>query len=356
MERALQLARRGLGWARPNPAVGAVVVRDNQVVGEGWHKRAGGAHAEVEALESCGGSASGATIYVTLEPCSTVGRTPPCTERIVREGIARVVVGCLDPNPAHQGRGLELLEGAGIEVESGVCQLEAENLIAGFAKHITSGLPYLTLKLGMTLDGRIADRDGVSQWITGVESRSVVQEMRRESDVVMVGAGTAVADNPSLLCRLDGVPPLRRVVVDSKGVVGGELQVLSDAAAKMTIIATTTGVAAGRVGEWEQAGARVWSFEPADGGHVPLGELIARLGSEGCQRVLCEGGGGLAGALHEQGLVDEYCFFYAPAVLGDSRGVSGVAGGGTTLAGMERLELVESRQIGEDVLIRCRRR
>jgi diaminohydroxyphosphoribosylaminopyrimidine deaminase/5-amino-6-(5-phosphoribosylamino)uracil reductase len=355
MRRALKLAKLSEGYTRPNPPVGAVVVKDGRVLGEGRHTRAGCAHAEVEALDACAASARGATLYVTLEPCCTHGRTPPCTARILREGVSRVVVGCHDPNGCHCGRGLEILSARGVEVVFGVCEPEAQELIAPFAKHVSTGYPYVTLKLAMTLDGRIADRTGASKWITGEEARAEVQRLRRRADVVMIGGGTAHADDPSLLCRCGGGENLLRVVVDARGFTPPSARVLTDEAASRTIMATVRGIGAALERAWSANGARVWKFAPGRDEHVPLKRLLKRLGDEGCMHVLCEGGGGLAGSLNDANLIDECCFFYAPAVLGDLQAVCGVEGGERALARMPRMRLVEVKRLGEDVMIRARR-
>jgi len=354
MRRAVALARLSEGYTRPNPPVGAVAVKGGRVIGEGRHTQAGCAHAEVEALDACTVSPRGATLYVTLEPCCTTGRTPPCTERILREGIRRVVVGCHDPHGCHCGRGFEILEKQGVEVLFGVCETEALELIAPFSKYIATGMPFVTVKLAMTLDGRIADRTGASQWITGPEARAEVQQLRRRADVMLVGAGTVCADNPSLLCRIPGGDRLMRVVVDATGRTPATSQVYADAAAARTIVATTPAAAAVQSFAWGRHGAQVWAFAPDKAGRVPLRRLLKRLGDEGYLHVVCEGGGGVAGALNDAGLVDEYCLFYAPAVLGDSRAVSGVAGSGCLLKKMRRMRCVDVRQMGEDVMIRVR--
>ena len=355
MRRAVALARLSEGLTRPNPPVGAVVVRDGRKLGEGRHRCAGRAHAEVEALDACRGSAAGATLYVTLEPCCTQGRTPPCTERILREKIARVVVGCRDENGCHCGRGLELLAKRGVEVVAGVCGDEARELVVPFFKHITTGLPFVTLKLALTMDGRIADRRACSKWVTGEEARAEVQRMRRRADAVMVGAGTVVADNPSLLCRNGGGEKLMRVIVDGHGRAPAAARVFTDGAAPRTLLVTSRGVSGRKEAAWAAHGAKVWKC-PADAqAHVSLKRLLRRLAETGIMHVLCEGGGRLAGALHDAGLVDEYCFFYAPAVLGDVRAVSGVAGTGALLKRMRRMRFVEVRQVGEDMMLRVKK-
>lgn len=355
MRQAIALAKLSEGLTRPNPPVGAVVVRNGRKLGAGRHVCAGCAHAEVEALNACRESAAGATIYVTLEPCCTHGRTPPCTDRILKEGLARVVVGCRDENGCHCGRGLELLAKRGVEVVTGVCEDEARELVVPFFKHITTGLPFMTLKLAMTLDGRIADRALSSQWITGEAARAEVQRMRRRADAVLVGAGTVVADNPSLLCRNGGGEKLMRVIVDGHAGVPPQAKVLTDAAAPRTIMATLRGTDIERISAWSAHGADVWEFALDRQAHVPLKRLLRRLGDAGYLHVLCEGGGHLAGALHDAGLVDEYCFFYAPAVLGDSAAVGAVLGRGTLLAKMPRMRCVELKRFGDDVMMRVRK-
>ncbi len=355
MRRAIALARLSEGYTRPNPPVGAVVVRGGRKLGEGRHACAGCAHAEVEALDACREPAAGATLYVTLEPCCTHGRTPPCTDRILREKIARVVVGCRDENGCHCGRGLEILSRRGVEVVYGVCEAEARELVVPFFRHIAAGMPFVTLKLAMTMDGRIADRSSSSQWITGEAARAEVQRMRRRADAVMVGAGTVVADDPSLLCRAGGGEKLMRVIVDGRGVLSPDARVLTDAAAGRTIVAVLRGADRQRRSALSAHGAQVWAFAPDRLSHVPLKRLLRRLGEAGLMHVLCEGGGHLAGALHDAGLVDEYCFFYAPAVLGDSAAVGAVEGHGFLLPKMPRLRCVDVKRFGDDVMMRVRK-
>ena len=355
MRRAITLARLSEGRTRPNPPVGAVVVRDGRKLGEGRHQCAGCAHAEVEALDACREPVAGATLYVTLEPCCTHGRTPPCTDRILRDGIARVVVGCHDANGCHCGRGLEILAKKGVAVEYGVCEPEALELVLPFFKHIATGYPFVTLKLAMTLDGHIADRNACSQWITGEAARAEVQRMRRRADAVMVGAGTVLVDNPSLLCRSGGGEKLMRVVVEGGCLMPPTARVLTDEAAARTIVATGRGVDLRRAEAWRARGARVWKFALDKRGHVPLKRVLKRLGDEGCLHVLCEGGGQLAGALHDAGLVDEYCFFFAPAVLGDRKALYAVEGEGSLLSKMPRMRCVEVKRFGDDVMMRVRK-
>jgi diaminohydroxyphosphoribosylaminopyrimidine deaminase/5-amino-6-(5-phosphoribosylamino)uracil reductase len=355
MRRALSLARKAIGHTRPNPPVGAVVVKNGRIIGEGHHTCAGKPHAEVEALDACSLSPQGATLYVTLEPCCTHGRTPPCTDRILKEKIARVVVACHDENGCHCGRGLDILKKKGVNVMFGVCETEAKDLVRPFFKHVNTGYPFLTLKLAMTLDGRIADSQGASKWITGETSRKAVQQMRKCADAIMVGAGTVCADNPSLLYRGMGRDNLMRVVVDATGRTPATATVLTDAAAARTIMATLTTTAKKKTDDWQQQGAVVWTFKPDKNGRIPLKNLLQRLGKAGYLHVLCEGGGTLAGALHDARLIDEYCLFYAPAILGDSHAISGFLGKGVKMKNLERLQIQSVKRVGDDILIHaCR--
>ncbi len=321
MQRALALARRGEGLTRPNPPVGAVLVQNGKIIAEGFHKKAGGPHAEVNCLAKVPKVGKSAVLYVTLEPCSTTGRTPPCTDLILARGIKRVVIGTKDPNPAHAGRGIRLLRRAGVEVITGICRAEAEALIAPFAKRIITGMPYVTLKLASTLDGRIADASGRSKWITGPQARAKVQELRRSADAILVGAGTVRADDPSLLPRpAKGRAPWR-VVIGSTIPVNA--QVLTDEAAEQTLVM-----------------------------NGPLKTVLKELGKRGAMHVLCEGGGKLAGSLVRAGLVDEFALFVAPSILG-GEGFPMFGKTGWPLAKMPRLSFQTLEKLGKDVFIRA---
>ena len=355
MRRALSLARRGEGATRPNPPVGAVVAREGRKLGEGWHARAGMPHAEVEALAACRCDPAGATLYVTLEPCSTQGRTPPCTDLIVRSGIQRVVVGCPDPNPQHAAAGFDVLRRAGVATDVGCCGAACEALIAPFAKRMREGLPYVTLKLAMTLDGKIADRRGHSKWITGDTARGYVQELRRRADAVMVGAGTVCADDPSLTCRIPGCSGDRwRVVIDGHGRVPVRARLFSDGADGMTVVCTAAGIPHPIAAAACRNAVQVWPFATRNG-RFALRGVLKRLASAGLLHVLCEGGGTLAGGLLHAGLVDECVIFLAPAFLSDNR-ATGISGAGFLLERMPRFALAETRVLGDDVMIRVTRR
>lgn len=323
MQRALELARKAEGMTRPNPPVGAVLVKDGQVVAEAYHERAGLDHAERACLKKVpdGFDLRDATLYVTLEPCCTHGRTPPCTDIIIEKGVGRVVIAAIDLNPDHAGRGLKMLAEAGVEVLTGVCETEGRQLIAPFEKFITAGMPYVTLKLASTLDGKIADRNGDSKWITGPEAREVVQQMRRSADAVMVGAGTVRADNPSLLPRpAEGREPWRVVIGLT---IPADSKVLTDQAAERTLVCS------GR-----------------------LKEILKDLAARDVMHVLCEGGGQLAASLIDQDLVDEYAFFVAPKIIGPD-GRPNVGGEGRLMADLKHLRFTSVELLGNDVLMRA---
>jgi diaminohydroxyphosphoribosylaminopyrimidine deaminase/5-amino-6-(5-phosphoribosylamino)uracil reductase len=323
MQRALELARMAEGMTRPNPPVGAVLVKAGQIVAEGFHERAGLDHAERACLKKvpAGVDLSDATLYVTLEPCSTHGRTPPCTDIIIEKGVGRVVISVVDLNPDHAGRGLKILEAAGVQVETGVCEKEGRKLIAPFEKFITTGMPYVTLKLASTLDGKIADRNGDSQWITGSAAREAVQQMRRAADAIMVGAGTVRADNPSLLPRPDEGRKPWRVVLGKN--IPATAKVLTDEAAERTLVCEGS-----------------------------LSDILKDLAARGIMHVFCEGGGEVAAALIDQNLVDEYAFFVAPKIMGPD-GRPNIGGTGRVMADLKNLQFTSVEQLGNDVLMRA---
>jgi diaminohydroxyphosphoribosylaminopyrimidine deaminase/5-amino-6-(5-phosphoribosylamino)uracil reductase len=314
MRRALALARRGVGRTSPNPAVGCVIVRDGLVVGEGWHRQAGTPHAEVHALWQAGDRARGGDVYVTLEPCSHHGRTPPCADALVAAGVGRVFAGMTDPNPKVMGEGLARLRAAGIEAESGLLEEECRRLNEPFIKQITTGLPFVTYKTAMTLDGRIATAGGDSRWVTGERSRRYVHRLRDRSDAIMVGVGTVLADDPLLTCRLAGGRDPLRVVVDSRLRTPVTARVIAPDSGAATLIATLPGNDVARFA-LEEAGAEVIVCGPGQGG-IDLPDLLARLGRRGVQSLLLEGGSGLAGAFLHQGLIDRYLIFIAPKLVG----------------------------------------
>ncbi|MFM8409871.1 MAG: bifunctional diaminohydroxyphosphoribosylaminopyrimidine deaminase/5-amino-6-(5-phosphoribosylamino)uracil reductase RibD [Alphaproteobacteria bacterium] len=348
MRRALELARRGLGRTSPNPPVGAVVVRGGKIVGEGLHRRAGGPHAEVVALREAGSLARGATLYCTLEPCAHHGRTPPCAPAVAAAGIARVVVGTIDPNPRVRGRGLRILRAAGVRVASGVEEDEAKELIRFFAHHRRHGRPFVRLKLAASLDGRIATAGGASRWITGPGARALVHRWRDEMDAILVGIGTALADDPSLTCRRRGGRDPLRVVLDRSLRLPPGARMLREGRSAVWLAAGAGSDRRRRLA-LERAGARVFTARSRRG-RLDLGAVLERLGREGVLSVLAEGGGEVAASLLAAGLVDEVCLFTAPILLGgDGVAVVGPLGVESP-AEAPQLQVVGREVLGPDLL------
>ncbi|WP_422473757.1 bifunctional diaminohydroxyphosphoribosylaminopyrimidine deaminase/5-amino-6-(5-phosphoribosylamino)uracil reductase RibD [Endozoicomonas sp. ALB032] len=324
MSRALQLARKGLYTAMPNPRVGCVIIKDGVIVGEGFHERSGEPHAEVHALEMAGDRTKGATVYVTLEPCSHFGKTPPCAEALINARVSRVVAAMEDPNPLVSGRGLKRLSDVGIEVESGVLEAEARALNPGFIKKMMSGQPFVRLKLAMSLDGRTAMESGESQWITGPDARSEVQKLRAQSCAIVSGVGSILHDNSSLTVRAEelGLPdaeklarrqPLR-VVLDSSLQTPVDAKVVTGPG--RALIVCTNQAEQSRQAQLEAAGAEVIRLN-ADR-QVDLNALMSELAQRDCQEVLLETGATLAGAAVSEGLVDELNIFMAPILMGSA--------------------------------------
>jgi len=324
MARALELARKGLYSTHPKPRVGCVIVRDGEVVGEGWHARAGEPHAEVHALRQAGERARGATAYVTLEPCSHHGRTPPCADALINAGVARVVAAMQDPNPQVSGNGLLRLMHAGIAVQSGVLEAEARVLNAGFIKRMEHGLPFVRVKLAMSLDGRTAMASGESQWITGAAARSAVQRLRARSSVVVTGADTVLADGARLTLRESelGLNPEQTFMALSRQ----PQRLLIDGRLRVPLHVPFFQAGAAMVATCAAASARFRYLDdghellalPGSNGHVDLRRLLMELASRGANEVLVEAGPRLAGAFARQGLVDEYQLFVAAKFLGSS--------------------------------------
>jgi diaminohydroxyphosphoribosylaminopyrimidine deaminase / 5-amino-6-(5-phosphoribosylamino)uracil reductase len=351
MRRALALARRAEGRTAPNPAVGAVVVCAGQIVGEGFHPSAGQPHAEIFALRQAAERARGADLYVTLEPCCHQGRTGPCTEAIVQAGIARVFAGSIDPNPKMAGQGLAALRQAGIAVEPGILGKECQRLIAPFAKHISTGLPHVTLKAAMTLDGRIATATGHSRWISGEASRQEVHRLRNRVDAIMVGIGTVMHDDPLLTTRLPrgGRDPLR-VVVDATLRISEEAAILNLRSAAPTLIATTSRAPKDKVGRLVARGIEVLCVAEQED-RVDLTALLRQLGARGVQSLLLEGGGTVNAAALQAGLVDRVMIFIAPRLLG-GEGLGLFHGPGPlTMDQSLKLTDLRVRRFGDDVLL-----
>jgi len=378
MRRALCLARRGLGSTAPNPMVGAVLVKRGRVIGEGWHRRAGAPHAEVEALSEAAGrglSPQGATLYVTLEPCCTTGRTPPCTDALVRAGIARVVCAATDPNPKHAGRGFEILRAAGIRVEAGILAEAATRLNEAFNHWIVERTPFVTVKAAMTLDGKTATAAGESKWITGEAARRHAMRLRAESDAILVGVNTVLADDPGLTVR--GVPRasgrrLRRLVLDGQARTPLDAQLVSDEwRSWTTVYVSAQAPARRREALARQVEVVVVPVEPARSApdnprrrraalpdarpRLDLGWILHRLGQEQVTCLLVEGGGTVNAAFLERGLAQRVAFYYAPKVLGEAAGRAAVAGcgfgGGSAIP---RLGDVVWRRVGGDLFLTAR--
>lgn len=354
MRCALELARQGEGRTVPNPPVGAVVVRNGEIVGSGFHPQAGAPHAEVFALRQAGDLCRGATLYVTLEPCSHHGRTPPCADAVINAGIAAVFIGVPDPNPRVAGRGIERLKAAGISVAVGCLEEECRQLIAAFKKHILTGLPYTIYKSAMTLDGNTTAASGDSRWVSGEESRRRVHQLRHRVDAIMVGIDTVCADDPLLNTRIDGEEghdPLR-IVVDSQLRMPLNSRMLSQDSEAGTLIATISTDAAKKT-ELERAGAEVVVVPEMDG-RVSLTELWRLLGERPIQKLLLEGGSTLATAAYRSGLIDQMLLFIAPKLLG-GHGERGIFSGPPCASMAEAMTIdkqhIHFEQVGEDLLV-----
>jgi diaminohydroxyphosphoribosylaminopyrimidine deaminase/5-amino-6-(5-phosphoribosylamino)uracil reductase len=327
MRRALTLAKKGMGSASPNPMVGAVVAKHGEIIGGGWHEAPGLPHAEVEALRAAGTNAEGAELFVTLEPCSTHGRTPPCVDAIISAGVARVVVGSLDPNPKHNGKGIEILERAGIKTAVGVEEKKCRELNKAFFNWITTGRPYVLLKMAMTLDGKIAATNGDSKWVTGTQARKRVMELRRWADAIMVGAGTAEKDAPSLTYR--GEKAKRR---QPRRIVAARSMTPEQAAKTLAPGTQPEIIAASTEKEWRRA--------------------MEKLGEKEITSILVEGGGELAAALLKAKAVDEVEFHIAPKILGGRNSIPVVGGSDTVaMAEADKLDDIQIKRLGDDIAV-----
>ncbi|MDO4271011.1 MAG: bifunctional diaminohydroxyphosphoribosylaminopyrimidine deaminase/5-amino-6-(5-phosphoribosylamino)uracil reductase RibD [Eubacteriales bacterium] len=349
MHRALELARRGAGRVSPNPMVGCVIVKNGRVIGEGWHERCGGPHAERNALQSCAEDPAGASLYVTLEPCCHWGRTPPCTDAILENRIARVVIGCLDPNPLVAGKGAERLRQAGAAVETGVLEDECRRLNEVFFHYIRHKTPFVVLKYAMTLDGKIAACTGDSRWVTGEAARAHVHQTRNRLAGVMVGVGTVLADDPLLTCRMDGGRNPVRIVCDSRARTPLDSRLIRTAREIPTVIA----VAAwnDRAAALKKAGAHIALCGDRDG-HTDLAELMRQLGAGGLDGILLEGGASLAFSALEAGLVRKVQAYIAPKLIGGAAAKTPVGGAGFAKMA-DALPLVNPAvtRLGDDFLL-----
>ena len=363
MARALELAAHGAGWTNPNPQVGAVIVSDGRIIGEGWHTAYGKLHAEREALAHCAEDPCGATIYVTLEPCCHWGKTPPCTEAIIEAGIARVVVGAPDPNPLVAGKGFEVLREAGIEVVEGVLLDECRAINEVFFHYIQNGLPQVIAKYAMTLDGKIATRTGASRWITSEAARKRVHEDRHRYAAIMVGIGTVLADDPELTSRIpdqETKNPLR-VVIDSSAHTPLTSKLVQTAREIPTLIAVAAQAPAEHIAALEEAGCEVFvspangAVQPAEHDRVDLPALLAYLGKEkSIDSVIVEGGATLLWSFFSKGLVDRVQAYIAPKIFGGVGAPSPVQGLGVeTPANAIHCSTPTITRLGQDILLEC---
>ena len=312
---ACRLALKAAGRTSPNPMVGAVLVRGKRIVATGYHPFAGADHAEIVALKRAGAAARGATLYINLEPCSHHGRTPPCAEALIRAGIKEVVAGMKDPNPLVAGQGFARLRRAGIRVRSGLFGDECRTLNEAFVKFITRRLPFMTLKLAASLDGKIATVTGVARWISGPQSRALVHRMRDQVDAVLVGSGTVIADNPQLTCRIRGGRNPGRILLDGRLRIRPSARLFHQRDPGKTIVATGTRAPPAKVRALEARGAKVWRF-PLRRGEIPWMALLRRLADSGIVSVMIEGGATVAASALRAKVVDKLIFFYAPKILG----------------------------------------
>ncbi|MCI6007802.1 MAG: bifunctional diaminohydroxyphosphoribosylaminopyrimidine deaminase/5-amino-6-(5-phosphoribosylamino)uracil reductase RibD [Ruminococcus sp.] len=351
MRRALDLAAKARGFTSPNPMVGAVIVKDGRIIAEGYHQKCGEGHAEVNAFKNATESVEGATMYVTLEPCSHTGKTPPCADKIIEKKIARVVVGAMDPNPLVSGRGVEKLKKAGISVSCGLLSDESVKLNEIFMKYIVNKIPFVVYKSATTLDGKIATCNGESQWITGTESRSQVHMLRHYLSGIMVGINTVLADNPMLNCRTEGCTSPVRIVVDSNLKIPVECNLVQTADKYKTVVATlqsSTGIKASML---KQMGVQVITVAEKDG-RVDLNDLMQKLGVMGIDSILLEGGGTLAFSAFSQKIVDKVIYYIAPKIFGGTSAKTSVEGAGFgKIADCVKLKNIETRFVGEDVCI-----
>lgn len=354
MQQALFLAKKAKGFTSPNPCVGAVVVKDGKIVGKGFHRAAGCAHAEVEAIEDAGPLVKNASIYVTLEPCNHFGKTPPCTHKIIKSGIKKVIIGCKDPNPDVCGNGIQYLRENGIEVVQGILEKEAQVLIEDFIWYVQNNkTPFVILKCASTLDGRIATSSGDSKWITNDTSRAYVHQIRHEADAILVGSGTLHADNPSLTSRIKGIKtkdPVR-IILDTRLSIREDAQVLTQDSNAKTIIVTAPGASKEKKARLEGKEVQILEVSLKEQ-RLDLNELMIKLGQMSILSLLIEGGGTVAGSALRAGIVNKVLFFLAPKFLGGSDGTPVFEGKGPFLIkDAFQLKNVMVDRFGDDILV-----
>ncbi|MEG2353900.1 MAG: bifunctional diaminohydroxyphosphoribosylaminopyrimidine deaminase/5-amino-6-(5-phosphoribosylamino)uracil reductase RibD [Clostridium sp.] len=351
MKLALELAKKGCGSVSPNPLVGAVIVKDNRIIGEGYHEIYGGNHAEVNAFTNSSESVDGATIYVTLEPCSHYGKTPPCVDKIIEKNISKVVIGTLDPNPIVSGCGMKKLRDAGINVEVGVLEEECIRINEIFMKYIVKKTPFVVMKIAMSLDGKIATSSGESKWISGEDSRRRVHELRGELSAIMVGVNTIIKDDAELTSRIEGSKNPIRIVVDSTLRIPIESRIIKSINKSRLIIATTNKATVERINILEEKGAEVLILKDKNG-RVDLQELMINLGELQIDSILLEGGSILNYSALESSIVDKVQIYIAPKIIGGEQAKTPVSGEGVTLLkDAFKVRDLKTRFIGEDIFI-----
>lgn len=353
MRRALELAKKGTGFTSPNPLVGAVIVKENRIIGEGYHKRYGGHHAEINAFNNATEDVRDATMYITLEPCAHHGKTPPCANAIVEKGIRNVIIGLRDPNPLVSGKGIKILKEAGIEVIEGVLEEEGRKLNEIFLKYITTDYPFVMMKTAMTLDGKIATRTNASKWITGELSRDYVHELRHKVSGIMVGIGTVLADDPSLTTRRksgSGSDPVR-IIVDSSARIPLKAKVLNLKSDAKTLIAVTEAADSEKLRKLEERGAEIL-FIPSKNGRVELKLLMMELGRRKIDSILLEGGSELNYSALEEEIVDKVYSFISPKIIGGNAAKTPVGGyGKETMEEAISLRFEAYHLFGDDIML-----
>jgi len=353
MKQALRLARNGLGRTSPNPMVGSLIVKDDRIIGQGYHHHYGGKHAEINAIENAGENIGGATMYVTLEPCCHYGKTPPCVDAVIKSQIGKVVIGTLDPYPEMRGKSLEILKRHGIDTEVGVLEEECRALNEAYFKYMTTGVPLVTVKFAQTLDGRIATSTGNSQWLSSPASRRFAHKLRTINDAVMVGVGTVLTDNPQLTVRLVRGRNPARIILDSRLRVPLDARVLMNQESAPTIIATTSSAGSERLSALRQMGPQVLIAREDERGEVDLGHLLEMLGQRGISSVLVEGGAETITSLLRLNLVDRLVVIVAPRIMGkgiEAVGELNIAEVSQTL----KLSFGKIHRMGEDLIIEAR--
>ena len=354
MRRAVELAARGEGFVEPNPMVGCVIARGAEIIGEGWHRRFGEAHAEVEALRMAGDRAAGATLYVTLEPCCHQGKTPPCTRAVIEGGLQRVVVACRDPFPQVQGGGIDELRDAGITVDVGLLEPEARRLNTPYLKLLETGRPWIIVKWAMSLDGKIATHTGQSRWISGPESRRIVHALRGRVDAILVGRGTAERDDPLLTARPPGPRTAVRVVLDTRATLSGDSQLARSAGETPVLVAVGTEASSADRLRLGNAGCEVFVCD-GETHAARLDSLLLELGRRRLTNVLVEGGGRVFGNLLDALAIDEVHVFVAPKLIGGEESPTAVGGAGIAeISAAMQLDSPEVQQVGDDVYVRAR--